>query len=52
MIKLTLSDFEMTAESRAVNWWAVGLAGLFLVLLLALLVLGIWILRRRDGGGA
>jgi hypothetical protein len=52
VIKLTLSDFEMTAESRAVNWWAVGLAGLFLVLLLALLVRGIWILRRRDRGGA
>jgi hypothetical protein len=52
IIKLTLTGFEMTAESRAVNWWAVGLAGLFLALLLALLIRGIWVLHGRNGGRA
>jgi|WetSurMetagenome_2_1015567.scaffolds.fasta_scaffold69565_2 hypothetical protein len=47
-IDLAFSDFEMTAESRAVNWTAVGLAGLGLLALLALAVRGAWSLRGRS----
>ncbi len=51
IIGLTLEDFEMTAESRAVNWGGVGLAGLGLLVLAALAVRGAWALRRRGRGG-
>jgi hypothetical protein len=47
-IDLAFADFEMTAESRAVNWTAVGLAGLGLLALLALAVRGAWSLRGRS----
>ncbi|MCK5059264.1 MAG: hypothetical protein KAT34_21625 [Candidatus Aminicenantes bacterium] len=44
--KFLLLDFEMWVESRIVNWWAVGIAALLLILIITALVIGT--LRRRP----
>jgi len=45
---LYITDFDMWVESRVVNWWAVGIAALLLVIVTALSIAGI--VRGRGRG--
>jgi hypothetical protein len=45
-----LTDYEMWVTSRRVNWWVVGIAAFLLILVLAALIAGTLIHRKRNAG--
>jgi hypothetical protein len=47
---LYITDYDMWVESRAVNWWAVGISALLLLVVAALSIAGI--MRRRKSAVA
>jgi hypothetical protein len=42
-----LTDYEMWVTSRRINWWVVGIAAFLLILVLAALIAGTVIRRKR-----